>query len=197
MTADVGNALDGHERPVFDPVSRTAARLVQCRHRQQQRLTTHAVHGDGPAVTVRLANAADQGFERGKPGIGDHDLVRPESDPRIRLRRRGIQWCTEQIQALRKLTGRDRVHERFLGAGRQVRGGVGDDLHLHATAADAASVRCGPPAVRDRRALAAALATATGDEHGWVRGVGYFDSVAGDVDATALTGPRRRSTRCC
>ncbi|MEU1550894.1 amidohydrolase family protein [Nocardia sp. NPDC005745] len=59
-------------------------------------------------------------------------------------------------------------------------------LHLHATAADAASVRCGPPAVLERAALAAALATAPGDEHGWVRGVGYIDTVAGDLDATSL-----------
>ncbi|WP_054812040.1 amidohydrolase family protein [Nocardia arizonensis] len=59
-------------------------------------------------------------------------------------------------------------------------------LHLHASAADAASVRCGPPAVRDRAALAAALATAPADESGWVRGVGYIETVAGDLDATAL-----------
>ncbi|MGW6117911.1 amidohydrolase family protein [Nocardia sp. NPDC055165] len=59
-------------------------------------------------------------------------------------------------------------------------------LHLHATAADAASVRCGPPMVRDHGTLAAALTTAPGDTHGWVRGVGYVDTVAGDLDATAL-----------
>ncbi|MFE3543948.1 amidohydrolase family protein [Nocardia sp. NPDC059177] len=59
-------------------------------------------------------------------------------------------------------------------------------LHLHATAADAASVRCGPPAVTDRRALATALARAPGDDNGWVRGVGYVDTVAGDLDARAL-----------
>ncbi|MGY1899836.1 hypothetical protein [Nocardia gipuzkoensis] len=39
-------------------------------------------------------------------------------------------------------------------------------LHLHATTADAASVRCGPPAVLDRDALAAELAGAAGAEHG-------------------------------
>ncbi|MFF2395421.1 amidohydrolase family protein [Nocardia sp. NPDC058114] len=59
-------------------------------------------------------------------------------------------------------------------------------LHLHATAADAASVRCGPPAVPNRRALSTALAEASADEHGWVRGVGYVDTVAGDLDALAL-----------
>ncbi|MGN2639381.1 amidohydrolase family protein [Nocardia takedensis] len=59
-------------------------------------------------------------------------------------------------------------------------------LHLHATAADAASVRCGPPSVRDRASLAAALEAAPGDAHGWVRGVGYIETVAGDLDAAAL-----------
>ncbi|MEV0766692.1 amidohydrolase family protein [Nocardia salmonicida] len=59
-------------------------------------------------------------------------------------------------------------------------------LHLHAMAADATSVQCGPPAVLDRRALATALTAAPGDNHGWIRGVGYVDTVAGDLDATAL-----------
>lgn len=59
-------------------------------------------------------------------------------------------------------------------------------LHLHAMAAHAASVLCGPPAVHDRAALADALAAAPGDEHNWVRGVGYTESVAGDLDASTL-----------
>jgi predicted amidohydrolase YtcJ len=59
-------------------------------------------------------------------------------------------------------------------------------LHLHALAAHATSVLCGPPAVTDARALADALTRASTDEHGWVRGVGYVDTVAGDLDATTL-----------
>ncbi|WP_009476059.1 amidohydrolase family protein [Rhodococcus sp. JVH1] len=59
-------------------------------------------------------------------------------------------------------------------------------LHLHAMAADAASVRCGPPRVRDPAALADALGRAPGDDSGWVRGVGYIETVAGDLDADAL-----------
>lgn len=59
-------------------------------------------------------------------------------------------------------------------------------LHLHAMAAHAASVACGPPAVRDRAGLTAALATANPDTHGWIRGVGYVESVAGSLDATTL-----------
>ncbi|MGW4481706.1 amidohydrolase family protein [Rhodococcus triatomae] len=59
-------------------------------------------------------------------------------------------------------------------------------LHLHATAADAASVRCGPPAVTTAAALRDALTSAPTDPAGWVRGVGYVESVAGDLDAAAL-----------
>jgi predicted amidohydrolase YtcJ len=59
-------------------------------------------------------------------------------------------------------------------------------LHLHALAAQAGSVPCGPPAVTGASALAGALAGATGDEHGWVRGVGYAETVAGDLDADAI-----------
>jgi predicted amidohydrolase YtcJ len=73
-----------------------------------------------------------------------------------------------------------------------VRGGVvipglhDHHLHLHAMAADAASVSCGPPGVRDAAALADALGRAPGDDNGWVRGVGYIETVAGDLDADAL-----------
>ena len=59
-------------------------------------------------------------------------------------------------------------------------------LHLHALAAWRQSVRCGPPEVTDRAGLAAALATATPDARGWIRAVGYTESVAGDLDAAAL-----------
>ncbi|MGH8883318.1 MAG: amidohydrolase family protein, partial [Stackebrandtia sp.] len=57
-------------------------------------------------------------------------------------------------------------------------------LHLHASAADSNSVRCGPPTVRTAGELAAALATAPGDD--WIRGVGYVETVAGLLDSTAL-----------
>ncbi|KXF57142.1 amidohydrolase [Rhodococcus sp. SC4] len=59
-------------------------------------------------------------------------------------------------------------------------------LHLHAMAADAASVRCGPPDVRDAATLADVLAHTPGDQNGWVRGVGYSETVAGDLDADGL-----------
>lgn len=54
-------------------------------------------------------------------------------------------------------------------------------IHLLATAAALASVDCGPPL--DERGLSARL-HAAGD--GWVRGVGYHDSVAGDLDRWSL-----------
>jgi predicted amidohydrolase YtcJ len=59
-------------------------------------------------------------------------------------------------------------------------------LHLHAMAAAATSVPCGPPQVTDARELRQALARAAGNKDGWVRGTGYFESVAGDLDAVAI-----------
>ena len=45
-------------------------------------------------------------------------------------------------------------------------------------------MRCGPPEVGDAAALAAALRHAPG--HGWIRGVGYHESVAGRLDRGTL-----------
>ncbi len=58
-------------------------------------------------------------------------------------------------------------------------------LHLLALAAALDSVDCGPPAVADPAALAAALRAAR-PRDGWVRGVGYHASVAGELDRAAL-----------
>ena len=57
-------------------------------------------------------------------------------------------------------------------------------IHLLALAATARSVRCGPPAVTDRAALGRALRQAPGS--GWIRGVGYHESVAGLLDRQTL-----------
>lgn len=59
-------------------------------------------------------------------------------------------------------------------------------LHLHALAASARSLVCGPPVVTSLPGLADALDTAPADDEGWVRGFGYVESVAGDLDAEAL-----------
>jgi predicted amidohydrolase YtcJ len=58
-------------------------------------------------------------------------------------------------------------------------------LHLFALAAAEASLRCGPPAVRDAETLAKALASA-GGSGGWIRGIGYHESVAGELDRERL-----------
>ena len=59
-------------------------------------------------------------------------------------------------------------------------------LHLHALAAVRRSVKCGPPEVVDGAALSSALATAPADDNGWVRGIGYAETVAGELDSTNL-----------
>ncbi|MET1074460.1 MAG: amidohydrolase family protein [Umezawaea sp.] len=59
-------------------------------------------------------------------------------------------------------------------------------LHLAALAAAGTSVRCGPPDVRDAGELAAALGAGAADAHGWVRGVGYVETVAGELDSAAV-----------
>ncbi|WP_239335442.1 amidohydrolase family protein [Frankia sp. CiP3] len=71
-------------------------------------------------------------------------------------------------------------------------------IHLLALAAAHGSVLCGPPAVHRRDELAAALhrAAAAVAPGGWVRGVGYHDSVAGpltrdDLDTMVADVPVR------
>lgn len=55
-------------------------------------------------------------------------------------------------------------------------------LHLLAYAAAIGSVHCGPPQVDCAQALAAALAERAAGSAGWIRGIGYHESVAGDID---------------
>ncbi len=61
-------------------------------------------------------------------------------------------------------------------------------IHLLALAAARASVRVGPPEVRDVAGFASVLreAAAGGEAAGWVRAVGYHESVAGELDADRL-----------
>jgi predicted amidohydrolase YtcJ len=58
-------------------------------------------------------------------------------------------------------------------------------LHLLSYAASLHSVVCGPPAVLNEAMLIAAL-RARRPAGGWIRGIGYHDSVAGDIDRTWL-----------
>lgn len=57
-------------------------------------------------------------------------------------------------------------------------------IHLFALAAALRSVRCGPPEVHDTAGLAKVLMEAPGA--GWIRGVGYHESVAGTLTRQAL-----------
>jgi predicted amidohydrolase YtcJ len=59
-------------------------------------------------------------------------------------------------------------------------------VHLHSAAAADTSIRVGPPQIRDRAGLATALACAEAGEDGWIRAVGYHDSVAGPLDRAVL-----------
>lgn len=53
-------------------------------------------------------------------------------------------------------------------------------LHLFASAAARASIPCGPPSVNNEEQLSSAIATAPGT--GWLRGVGFHDSVCATLD---------------
>ncbi|MCZ0943155.1 MAG: amidohydrolase family protein [Gammaproteobacteria bacterium] len=59
-----------------------------------------------------------------------------------------------------------------------------NDHHIHfmAYAASLDSVACGPPKVRTPEQLIEALGCARPNKDGWIRGIGYHQSVAGDVD---------------
>jgi predicted amidohydrolase YtcJ len=58
-------------------------------------------------------------------------------------------------------------------------------LHLMALAAAIHSVRCGPPQVGNADELSRALHAAPGHTQ-WIRGIGYHESVAGELERTAL-----------
>lgn len=62
-------------------------------------------------------------------------------------------------------------------------------IHLQAAARAAESVRCGPPSVIDSAGLVSALEGARKNppgQNGWIRGVAYHESVAGELDAERL-----------
>ncbi|TDK98201.1 amidohydrolase [Mycobacterium paragordonae] len=63
-------------------------------------------------------------------------------------------------------------------------------VHLHAAAAALDSLSVGPPAVRTRDQLAHALSNAVPGPDGWIRAVGYHESVAGELDRTVLDAVR-------
>lgn len=82
-----------------------------------------------------------------------------------------------------------RGYEEFDAQGGAVVPGLHDHhLHLLALAATRGAVRAGPPEVRSPAELAEALTQACrlSTRGGWVRAVGYHESVAGYLDAAAL-----------
>ncbi len=90
--------------------------------------------------------------------------------------------CITEVAA--RLT--PQTHEDVVdAAGAALVAGLHDHhVHLLAAAAAATSVPCGPPSVRTIETLATALRSAPGQ--GWVRGVGYDESVAGALDRHVL-----------
>ena len=79
-------------------------------------------------------------------------------------------------------------HAVDAGGGALIPGLHDHHLHLLALAAAATSVACGPPGVTGHRALADQLGAAdrTLASSAWLRGVGYHESVAGDLDRRTL-----------
>ncbi len=61
-------------------------------------------------------------------------------------------------------------------------------IHLLSLAAAARSVRCGPPDVSNLEQLKSALEAAPGED--WIRGIGYHESIAGELDQAALDALR-------
>jgi predicted amidohydrolase YtcJ len=59
-------------------------------------------------------------------------------------------------------------------------------VHLHSAAAALTSVSVGPREVADRGALRRVLATANIGDDGWIRAVGYHDTVAGPLNRDVL-----------
>ena len=86
----------------------------------------------------------------------------------------------------RNLKRRPSEHAMDAGGGALLPGLHDHHIHLLALAAASRSVRCGPPEVKTRAQLRAALRGAPGS--GWIRGVGYHESVAGLFDRKALDG---------
>jgi predicted amidohydrolase YtcJ len=64
-------------------------------------------------------------------------------------------------------------------------------VHLRSAAAALGSVAVGPPAVHTETEFARALAAAKPGADGWIRAVGYHESVAGELDRARLDAAQR------
>lgn len=87
-----------------------------------------------------------------------------------------------RITAIGQLAPRPREPVLDLAGGAALPGLHDHHIHLLAYAAALDSVACGPPDVRTPEQLIEALGRAQPGQDGWVRGVGYHESVAGDLD---------------
>ncbi|MHB8670791.1 MAG: amidohydrolase [Acidimicrobiales bacterium] len=106
---------------------------------------------------------------------------------------RAVRLCDGRVVAVgdrHQLRG-DRHDVVIDGRGGALLRGLHDHhLHLWSLAASLASVRCGPPEVADVHGMAEALRTvaARHPPGEWLRGIGYHESVAGELDRTVLDG---------
>lgn len=74
------------------------------------------------------------------------------------------------------------------GGGTVIPGLHDHHVHLRSAAAALASIKVGPGEVRDREGLRQALARAVVGADGWIRAVGYHETVAGPLDRAVLDG---------
>ncbi|GAB2857164.1 amidohydrolase family protein [Nocardioides pacificus] len=99
-----------------------------------------------------------------------------------------VRIITGRIKSVRpaSTTRPDNADEVVEGRGGALLPGLHDHhLHLLALAGALASVDCSPVTVGDRRGLGSALSAGVGAD-GWVRAVGYHESVAGPLDRHLL-----------
>jgi predicted amidohydrolase YtcJ len=98
--------------------------------------------------------------------------------------RADVRISDERIAAIGRLQ-REPNEQVLDAAGGALLPGLHDHhIHLLAYAASLDSIRCGPPAVQDEEMLITALQERPGP--GWLRGYGYHDSVAGEIDRSWL-----------
>lgn len=108
-----------------------------------------------------------------------------------------VRICAGRIAELAPRLAPRAGEAQFGAAGGALLPGLHDHhLHLLALAAARQSLRCGPPEVADEAALRRALADAK-PRRGWLRGHGYCESVAGELnrwrlDALAPSAPPLR-----
>ncbi len=99
-----------------------------------------------------------------------------------------VRIAAGKVVAVGSLSASDRTEATIDAGGCALVPGLHDHhLHLHAFAAAFGSVKCGPPAVQNQHQLITALQAAVGTTAStWIRGIGYHESVAGDIDRTWL-----------